>query len=747
MKAGFALSLSASLLLNVVAFAQSPSAPPADPGDDEVVRITSNLVQIDAVVTDRDGRQVTDLLPGDFEIYENGKLQPITNFSYVSVRPASGQTLPPAAWNVPPPKLDPKQVSRTIVFVVDDLSMSFSSIYYSKAALKRFIDTQMQPGDLVAIVRASAGMGALQQFTNDRRLLAAAVDRIVVRASGSDLIGVFGSAGPDEVDLFRGTYYTVGMLGAVYQMVKKLRELPGRKSVVLISDGFRLNLPDEIDTRTQDALRQLTDFANRSSTVIHTMDARGLAVVGRGAAAGGQRTRNRQPALSGPSGFDASTPGGSTIPDGFFRGDDIADTPALAAVDGNGFRRAPNAGDDFRRLSDEVFETQGGLIDLARTTGGLAIINSNDLTGGLKRIMVDQQGYYLLAYTPSDEAFRPLKNGAPAFRKLKVKVKRKGLTIRTRTGYFGMSDDDILPTPATREARIAEALTSPFNAEGIRVRLTSLFASNEKALQMQQSGIIKSVIQVEPRDLTFIDDNGWKKATIEVVGVVFDDGGQLVGMDRRKHNIRIKPEMFDKEIEKGIRIELFDVPVAKAGAYQSRVAVHDDSSNRVGSGNQFVEVFPLERDQISVSGLILTGVIPEKSASGQVVDLREINHPEASYSIREFQPGQGVAVGCFMYNPVLDATTGQPRLNSQIRIFRDGREVFTGTPRLVRTDGITDFRYVGMGLAIVLPPDFEPGDYALQLVVTDLNQTDAKRKTVSQWIDFTVVPATTVKQP
>src|SRR5215207_840104 len=197
MKKTLALFLAVSTVCPALA-AQTPAPAPTQPqqtppqpqpaGDDEVVRITTKLVQTDVVVTDKDGRQVTDLKAEDFEILENGEPQEITNFSYVSAAPAAaaaGSPTPtPTARDkagVPPPppaRLRPEQVRRAIALVVDDLRMSHEAIHATRQALKKYVDEQVQPGDLVAIIRTSAGIGALQQFTNDRQQLYAAIERV-----------------------------------------------------------------------------------------------------------------------------------------------------------------------------------------------------------------------------------------------------------------------------------------------------------------------------------------------------------------------------------------------------------------------------------------------------------------------------------------------------------------------------------------------------------------------------------------
>src|SRR5436309_12727069 len=154
---------------------------PAQRDKDDVVRISVTLVQVDAVVIDGKGRYVTDLQPEDFEISEDGKRQHITNFSYVSTQPPTptanlpekgkpGKNEPPAP-PTPPTHLRPEQVRRTMALVVDDLGLSFESTAFLRDSLKKFVNQQMQPGDLVAIIRTGAGVGALQQFTTDKRLL------------------------------------------------------------------------------------------------------------------------------------------------------------------------------------------------------------------------------------------------------------------------------------------------------------------------------------------------------------------------------------------------------------------------------------------------------------------------------------------------------------------------------------------------------------------------------------------------
>src|SRR5829696_5863949 len=160
--------------------------PEAGSDEDDVVRITTNLVQFDAVVTDKQGRHVADLRPEEFEVYLDGKRQEITNFAFVAGEPEAGRAAAPPVRKdkaAPPPPLPPVplragQVRRTIALVADDLGTSFQDIAGVRRALKKFVDEQMQPGDLVAVMQTGRGLGALQQFTTDKQLLHRAIERV-----------------------------------------------------------------------------------------------------------------------------------------------------------------------------------------------------------------------------------------------------------------------------------------------------------------------------------------------------------------------------------------------------------------------------------------------------------------------------------------------------------------------------------------------------------------------------------------
>jgi VWFA-related protein len=241
----------------------APNRPQAEPEDDQdsVVRITTNLVQVDAVVT-KDGRVVTDLTPTDFAITEDGRPQTITHFSYVSNVPTekSEPAQPASSTNaavVLPAVIRREQTRRTIAIVVDDLGISLDSMRSVKDQLRKFVDEHVQPNDLVAIIRTGGEVGALQQFTTDRRLLHRAIEslrwNLCSRVGYSAIPSMANMTVPDEnlgsgqnaiglcADLQGGPLR--GTVRALRFILAGMRDLPGRKAMVLLSDSLPLDLP------------------------------------------------------------------------------------------------------------------------------------------------------------------------------------------------------------------------------------------------------------------------------------------------------------------------------------------------------------------------------------------------------------------------------------------------------------------------------------------------------------------------
>lgn len=683
------------------------------PAAGKVVRISVEVVQVDAVVTDKKGRYVTDLTANDFEVLEDGKPQKITNFSYVRISSSSAPPVQtPLARGIPVPtptlQLLPTQVQRTIALVIDDLGLSFESVAFVRDALKKFVREQMQAGDLAAIIRTSGGIGTLQQFTFDRSQLLASVDRVrwspFSRAGISSFPSISGAAESGEAvdEEFRTQVYSIGTLGSLSHIVRGLSELPGRKSVVLFSEGFNIDPGSGEGSRVLDGLRRLADFANRASVLFYAIDPRGLPVLGFTAADN----------LSGYS------------PD---------QLPALLSS-----------------LRSRYFQSQSGLDYLSRETGGLFFHDNNDLAAGVRRAMEDQDGYYLLGYTPAPETFARDRGNAK-FHQITVQVKRSELTVRSRKGFYGIEDAQRAPRARAPEVRMVDALTSPFGMGDIQLRLTSLFANSAQA-----GSFLRSLLYIDALDLTFVKENdGKSKAKMDILAVAFGDQDAVVGQFSRSYTISVDENDLQRVRKQGF-VYTMDLRLKKGGAYQLRAAVRDASSQKIGSARQFVHVPDVNKGKLALSGIVASGftreewkqhmertqgvpseaIAAEKSAKGEAPP--ESKDPQATPAVRRFKRGLVMQYGVFIYNAKTDTKTGKPQVEMQSLLYRDGRPVFTGKVAVFESKTGQDMRRFPAVGALTLGQDLIPGDYVLQVVVTD--KLAHKHNMANQWIDFQIVP-------
>lgn len=717
----FAISLSVS------GQTSNPSAtpPPLPVVDDEVLKISTDLIQLDVVVTDKKGNQITDLKPEDFEIFVNDKKQDITNFSYIfsnSQNSLDGSEKSARKkfdkYSVPPPpaKLKLESIKRTYAIVVDDLGLSFENIPAVKQSLKKYINEQMQDGDLVAIIRTGSGIGALQSFTSDKRQLLAAVEKIRWNSQGRGGIGSFDPIGTslkedlegmvdkdgkaksvegkgeekafeDEINNFRQENFAYGTLGALSYIIRGMRELPGRKSVMLFSQGFPL-ISGGASSRVFDSLRVLADLANRSSVVMYTIDPRGL--INPYMATAEDVIRQVIPANPGIGGLDT----------------DPRDARAAA----------------FR-------DTQQSLRYLAYQTGGFPFVNQNDLTKGLREAVEDQSGYYLIGYQPDEETFDPKKN---KFNKVSIKVKRDDIKVRYRSGFFGVTDKKLIASNnKTPGQQIYGALTSPFGSSDISLSLNTLFIEDPK------NGIfIRSLVTIDAKELQFKKEaDGTFKANFDVLAMTFGENGVPIDETAKNYTVRLGEKSYQKVLDKGFIYNLL-VPIKKAGAYQFRVALRDSATSKVGSASQFVEVPNLKKDRLAISSIILDNYTLDqwRKTSTAKTQPTEDTGFDVDTALRRFSRGTVLRYDYIIYNAKVNPTEVQV----QAKLFRDGKLFIEGQPNLIDTQGQTDLKRIEAVGAITLGNNLAAGNYVLQIIVTD-NNTKRKYQTASRWIDFEIV--------
>jgi VWFA-related protein len=723
---------------------QTPTPSPQKTPGEEVLRVTTNLVQLDVVVTDKDGKQVTDLRPEDFEVVEDKGKQQITSFSYVTLgptvttsQPALPKTGPGQTGTAPiisaPLKLE--QVHRTTALVVDDLGLSFESIISVKDALRKFVNEQMQPNDLVAILRTSRGMGSLQQFTSDKRQLLAAIDNISWYPSGRSGL----SPGPqidtqlgqdstqsaqivNEMEEARSAAYSVGTIQTLSRILKGLKYLPGRKALMLYSESFMLFTSQGRNVQLLDALQKLTDLANQSSAVIYTIDASGLDPL----------TFTASERIGGQS-YTFNPEAFGSIPQPRNRAaTQRIDAPRSAAA-----QAESDSASAFRKLEslmqqkeDSQFQAQTVLSLLAEQTGGTFTKNSNNLSLGTQRMLENESGYYLVGYRPEDTAIDPA-TGRRRFHDIKVKVKRSGLRVRSRAGFYGVNLEATgAPTARTREAQFAAALTSPFAASGIGLGMTPIFGNDPAA-----GSYLRVLLHINTQDLTFASQpDGSRRAVMDVVAVTSGGDGRVVDQFSDTQTIDVKEVAYQQMLKNGL-VFILNVPTKKPGPMQLKAAVRDATSERMGSASQFVEVPDVSSNRLALSGLYVSG---SSQAPANSPPAGADEDPTAGPALRRLRQGMVLNYSYTIYNAQLDGAS-HPQLQTQMRLFREGKEAFTGKLQPLNIGQQTDLKRLDAGGRLLVGSNLQPGEYVLQVSVTDSLVKNKRLNTTTQWIGFEIV--------
>jgi VWFA-related protein len=681
-----------------------------------VFRVGVDVVRIDAVVTDKNGHIVTDLTANDFELRQDGKVQPITLARFVPVTTTvdqprvptpvarKGEPAPPPP---PPVKVSKAQVQRSIALVVDDLSLSVESFEYTRRGLHKFIDTQLQPTDLVALVRTSAPGGTLQPFTTDRRLLHAQVDGMRWTAMSRNGVESFesvqgsflgigmaappGGQGPPVPGIDPSDFSIVndlrrhmsasGSLGALNLIIRGASQLPGRRAIVLLSEGFALMTNDRgayiAEPRTRIALDRAIEAAMRNGVVIYSVDARGL------------------------------------------------QTGGLMASDNVVGNAAPDTSQlDRRRF---IHDTQEGLTYVAEQTGGIAALDTNDIGAGIARVVNDIRSYYILGYTPDDNTFaKPGKT--PRLHKLSLKVKRPGLTVRTRKTFLGVSDPPAMApqTSSSPAQALRDAATSPFTASEIPMRATALPG------YAPDGAFVRTLLEIDAKALSFARGaDGRTTADVDVLGMAFDQDGSEVGHMSTAFSVGLNSDTDAEALRDGEGlIYVLKVPIPKPGAYQIRFAARDRRSGAIGSAGQFAWIDDVAHGAFAMSGILL-GPESTTTASSKPAEAVDTSGLLKQQGHRVFRPGTRLSYAYEIYNAA-DAP-----VEASATVWRGQERVFTAPAATLVPPATSAERFAAAG-GIKLGPSLPPGDYVLQIATRTPQAKTRKKGVAVQSVDFEV---------
>lgn len=657
--------------------AQTPAPVPviqgAQDAEDEVIKVETALIQTGVAVFDKKGQFVGNLKREDFEVTVDGKPVPVAFFEQYTVgrageaRPATAPGRPSAtpAAAAPP---SPVGSGRNVIFVVDDIHLSFESHSRIRKMLHRFVEQEMTPEDTVAVVSTTGKIGFLQQFTSDRTALRAAVNRLNYTRdlTANDratppmseyealLISQFD---PQVTDYFAGMEPGVDIesrrevvrsrartilshaatinrrvYSTLEQAVRSSSRLPGRKVVLFISDGWLL---DPSNTDASYRMRRITDAAARTNAVIYSFDAKGL-----------------------EAGFPES--GGAAA---------------------------------FRVQSGERFEKQDGLSHLAKETGGRFFRNTNDLQAGLTKSIVEASQHYLLAWSPVSESGKDEK-----WRKIEVKIRnRTDLSVRAQGGYLGRGAEAAADAKADGDGQKAEAAqaAAPPHERQLNAAATSLVPARDLPVSLSVSYLDLPVegasvavnLQIDGRAVEFTTEPGGQtKANVDLLGLVYNADGKREKYARELLTV----DGPTAALAKAGRRDLFHSYRLKLapGLYQVRVAARDAKSGRAGSAVQWVEIPDLSARRLATSSVIISeragdfrAGLPGGAADGVLTDARFVID-------RRVARNSHLRYITFVYNASRGkAGTMQPDVTVQTQILRGGEVVVTSQPSRISVEG------------------------------------------------------------
>jgi VWFA-related protein len=695
-----------------------------------------SAIMVDVVVRNRKGEPVSDLTQEDFELYEDGVEQHIGSFTPVFLRSPAGpaperaQTEAPGTGaQTPPPATAAPQLSaiarapEVIALVFDRLTADSRTLAYT-AAMK-YLGEQPVSNNYIAVYGIDVHLMPYQNFTRDTALIRKAIDAFAahsssqygssrearreqdqnangsadaaarlqeVTAAGGPAAGAAAQVGAaaaqqqfeemqasmtqtfEALERDQAGYATSNALLAV---VNGMRSIPGRKSIVFFSEG--LSIPPNV----YEQFRSVVDAANRANVSIYPMDAMGLRAESTTSQTRDEMLNTAKQALNRPPGVERAGPS------------------KLAALERN---------EDLLHM-----DPNSGLGDLADGTGGILISNTNDLRAGFSRIESDMRNYYLLTYVPKNDTF----DGR--FREISVKVKRGGLSVHARKGYYAVREAPGIPVRTYEAPALAALDRTPVpNAFPVRA---SVLTFPERDHPQMLSVIVElptSVIAFEPAE-----DKKTYRSDFTVVVRFTGAAEQVVDKMSQRYELTGPIEkMADATNGQVIFYRQAELP---PGLYTMQTAVYDAVSKKAS-----VRFTTIEQPNQDVSALRMSSLVLVRR--GEHVNDTETGNPLYVGNTLLYPNLTGALKKdvdkdlAFYFTAYADSTSG-PQLSGAVELLRNASVLARVPMQLSAADPsgrVQQFSRVPITA-------LEPGSYQLRVFVTQGN------KTVSRSAEFRIV--------
>ncbi len=550
-----------ALLGTLPALAQTPTTPNTptpQAGSGYRLTVNANIVLTNVVARDKKtGAVVKDLKASDFQILENGKPQKVASFDYQSVNGAAalqekntvGGKATVADLLERNFAVDPQQLRdhRLIVMFFDMSSLGDDDTDRAVEAAQKYINTQMQPADLVALVSFSTAMSLDQDFTANKQALLHGLGKYNgtdQTAFGSGATGGTTDGTSDDASSFvtDDTEYnnlnTDRELYAIRQIAQSLEKVEQHKSLLYFSGGLSRN-----GIENQASLRAATNEAAKANMAIYSVDARGLQAL--------------------PPVGDATQ--------GSLRGTSAYTGGAVA----NQF--------------SANFSSQELLSTLATDTGGKAFFDSNDFGPVFQQIQRDTEAYYILGFHSTD----PRRDGI--FRHLTIKVNRPDVKLEYRPGYFAPADFQHQKTE-DREQALNDQIHSDLPALDVAVYLQAFYLR-----ESANSFYVPVSLLVPGSQVPFTKSKSQDKATLDVLGQIKNAQGITVG------NVRDTVKLAVDQVQQVARrnIQYSTGFTLAPGRYHAKFVVRENETGNMGSFETDLQVPDLKKQPVKLSSVVL----------------------------------------------------------------------------------------------------------------------------------------------
>ncbi len=660
--------------------AQQPAAQSAaqvsnTPQGGFTLKVNSDLVLTNVVARDaKTGELVKGLTRSDFTIYENGKQQTIDTFDFESVdmaKPLNEATVSGLAAGpvingqkaVVVAKPEELRNHRLIVMFFDLTSMQPEDLERSVEAAQAFLRTKMQPADLVALVSFGDTLTVDQDFTADKNAL---INEVGVY-NGTEGQGFAQGATANSNQVEDTTGYTpdeseyndintdreLFALRAVSQALSRIGE---KKSLLYFSGGISR---DGIEN--QASLRAAVNAAVRANLSIYSVDTRGLQAIG-------------------PLG-DAST--------GSLRG-----------------QGAYNGGALLNNMNSN-FDSQEVMATLSSETGGKAFLDSNDFAPAFAQVERDTSAYYAIGFHSTN----PARDGK--YRRLTVKIKRPGIKLEYRQGYYAPADFRH-SGKEDREQQLTDELASDLPATDIAVYLDAMY------FRLDQNRFFMPVSLLVPgSQIPFVKGGDKDKATLDILGEVIDEVKRPIGRVRETVKLNLDPSLNARQ--KNIQYTTsFNLP---PGKYDLKFVVRENQTGRMGSFEANVTLPDLKKSPLKMSSIVLAAMREPSKKQDPLVRNGEEYEPDIAHVFRQ---DQHMYLLYEVYDPAHEkspdnqAKGSKPGINvlSSLELMQGSAKVYE-TP-LVQAKAINVEGRDAVAVEMDVPlAGLKPGAYLCQLNVID----------------------------